>query len=129
MVTLNLQRRRREWLETCTKSFFWLNPLKSTYELNRILGGVTDEHLETIAKESGSTTDGTVRVLTSERQAPATLDEVAEEEHGVLQAGWGSRQEPTPGNYNNHVSHSCSFERCFMNINCLKSKIAKINTR
>ena len=35
-------------------------------------------------------TDGTVRVFTSERQALATLGEVAEEEYGFLQAGWGS---------------------------------------
>ena len=112
MVTFDLQRRRREWQETSTKSFFWLNALKSTYELNHILGGVTDEHLETIGKESGSTTDGTVRVLTLERQVPAMLDEVAEGGYGVLQAGSGSRQEPTPRNYNNHVSHSCSFEHC-----------------
>ena len=47
-------------------------------ELNRIVDGVTHNHLETTAKESGSTTDSNVRVFTSEMQAPATLEEIVE---------------------------------------------------
>ena len=93
-----------------------VNLLEDNDELNRILGEVTDEHLETITKESGSTADGNIRGLTSERQVPAMLDEVAEGEYGVLHTGWGSHQEPTPGNYNNHDSHSCSFEHCVSRI-------------
>ena len=54
-------------------------------ELNQILNRVMDETLDT---KSGSMTDGAVRFLTSERQVPAMLADVAEGSTGYCRQGW-----------------------------------------